>query len=96
MDRTITMISALTACTAVVILIFFPDFYPFTSPFTAWHSTSQAEIHEPTVVSEKWNLLYHLGGNGPWIQKHDGIANGSIAVPEGCRVEQIHMVGLKT
>ena len=37
-------------------------------------------------------MLYHLGGNGPWIEKVEGIVEGGIGVPEGCRVEQVHMV----
>lgn len=43
-------------------------------------------------VGHDWNILYHLGGNGPWIEKVDGVVKGGIGVPEGCRVGQIHMV----
>ena len=43
-----------------------------------------------------WNILYHLGGNGPWIEKVDGVAHGGIGVPEGCRVEQVHMVRVES
>ena len=39
-----------------------------------------------------WNVLYHLGGNGPWIEKVDGVAKGGIAVPEGCQIDMVHMV----
>ena len=42
-----------------------------------------------------WNLFYHLGGNGPWIPKSRNITDDSIAPPPGCRVEQVHMVGLR-
>jgi acid phosphatase len=44
-----------------------------------------------------WNLLYHLGGNGPWIQRVDDVVKSerdifSIATPPGCRVQQVHML----
>jgi len=42
--------------------------------------------------SNQWNLLYHLGGNGPWIPKIDGVVDGGIATPNGCRIDMIHMV----
>jgi len=45
------------------------------------------------AISSDWNILYHLGGNGPWIEKVDGVVEGGIAAPEGCNVEQVHMVG---
>ena len=43
---------------------------------------------------DTWNVLYHLGGNGPWIEKVDGVAKGGIAVPEGCEVDMVHMVSV--
>ena len=43
---------------------------------------------------DSWNILYHLGGNGPWIPKVDGVIKGGVAPPAGCKVEQIHMVRL--
>lgn len=45
-----------------------------------------------TNTTNDWNILYHLGGNGPWIPKVDGVVEGGLAPPEGCRVEQVHMV----
>jgi acid phosphatase len=41
---------------------------------------------------DRWNILYHLGGNGPWIEKVDGVTKGGINVPEGCEVDMVHMV----
>ncbi|KAL3493609.1 histidine phosphatase superfamily [Aspergillus germanicus] len=38
-----------------------------------------------------WNLHYHLGGYGPWVEKLDGHVQG-IEVPTGCRVDQVHMM----
>ena len=45
-------------------------------------------------AKEEWDVLRHMGGNSPWIQKTEGIVNGSsIDVLPGCRVDQVHMVG---
>lgn len=46
-----------------------------------------------TTTQEDWNMLYHLGGNGPWIPKLDGPFGDDLSVPEGCKIEQVHMVG---
>jgi len=43
-----------------------------------------------------WDIRYHLGGNSPWIPKTRGIVNDGIEPPEGCRVEQVHMVWYAT
>ena len=44
-------------------------------------------------LSEKWDILYHLGGNGPWIELADGQASPTgVEVPVGCRVDQVHML----
>jgi hypothetical protein len=37
--------------------------------------------------------MHHLGGNGPWIPKTDGPFGDDLSVPEGCQIEQVHMVG---
>ncbi|KAK5175349.1 uncharacterized protein LTR77_000488 [Saxophila tyrrhenica] len=87
------MASTLIACFAVLALVFFPDFYPFTSPLTAWRLASKAPGQEETAgVSKAWDLRYHLGGNGPWIPKLNGTTGGNINVPKGCKVEQVHMI----
>lgn len=39
-----------------------------------------------------WDLFYHLGGNGPWIPKIEGVIHGTLAPPTGCDVDQVHMV----
>ena len=44
------------------------------------------------AVTQDWNILYHLGGNGPWVEKHEDVVGSGIAVPEGCQVEQVHMM----
>jgi len=45
------------------------------------------------AITKDWNILYHLGGNGPWVEKVIDVVDGGIAVPAGCAVEQVHMVG---
>ncbi|PVI06004.1 phosphoglycerate mutase-like protein [Periconia macrospinosa] len=39
-----------------------------------------------------WNLFYHLGGVGPWVEKNIDVIEGGISPPDGCEVEQIHMM----
>ncbi|KAF2434710.1 phosphoglycerate mutase-like protein [Tothia fuscella] len=75
-----------------------PKSLPFTSGRTSWFhpqswlpSTTSSQ-NSPKGTKHKWNILYHLGGNGPWIQKVDGIVDGGIGPPEGCEVEQVHMM----
>ena len=46
------------------------------------------------TTREDWNILYHLGGNGPWIPKVDGVCEDDLSMPEGCHVEQVHVVGV--
>ncbi len=44
---------------------------------------------------DDWNLFYHLGGNGPWIEKANtrfGTYEKEGKPPEGCVVDQVHMV----
>lgn len=45
------------------------------------------------MITKDWNILYHLGGNGPWVEKVVDVVDGGIAVPDQCVVEQVHMVG---
>lgn len=41
-----------------------------------------------------WNIHHHLGGTGPWIEMIDDkeFKSGGIHPPEGCFIDQIHMV----
>jgi hypothetical protein len=63
-----------------------------------WHpQRSDGSINEREqgagATTKDWNILYHLGGNGPWVEKVVDVVESGIAVPEGCEVEQVHMVG---
>lgn len=44
------------------------------------------------AITKDWNILYHLGGNGPWVEKVIDVVEGGIAPPESCEVVQVHMV----
>jgi acid phosphatase len=62
-----------------------------------WHpersdENRAARGQDAGTTDNDWNILYHLGGNGPWVEKVIDIVEGGIAVPEGCDVEQVHMV----
>ena len=63
-----------------------------------WHPERSDGIHAEHklgagAITRDWNILYHLGGNGPWVEKVIDVVAGGIAVPTGCEVEQVHMVG---
>lgn len=51
------------------------------------------QVSVVNTTRENWDILYHLGGNGPWIPKVDGIYGDELSIPEGCHIEQVHMVG---
>jgi len=68
---------------------------PYTSSWASWWHPQRTHGRGSSKFGRGWNLLYHLGGNGPWIEKVDGVVKGGIGVPE-CRVEQVHMVGLRS
>ncbi|KAF2669209.1 multiple inositol polyphosphate phosphatase [Microthyrium microscopicum] len=43
-------------------------------------------------IDSTWNILYHLGGVGPWIQKIDDVITNDVGPPDGCTVQQVHML----
>lgn len=58
-----------------------------------WICSEYAVVPSSTGQEPGWNLLHHLGGNGPWIQHASSYGSQSaIEPPEGCKVEQVHMV----
>lgn len=55
------------------------------------HVDDQQVLH--TVDStDSWDVIEHLGGNSPWIPKRHSVANESLEPPNGCYVDQVHMV----
>lgn len=59
-----------------------------------WHPQRSSSQHGQGAGTrtKDWNILYHLGGNGPWIEKAVDVVDGGIGIPEGCAVEQVHMM----
>ena len=55
---------------------------------------SSDRIRNSSEIKGSWDILYHMGGNGPWIPNVHGI-EGGIEPPAKCRVDQVHMVGLR-
>jgi len=45
-----------------------------------------------TPPDADWDIFYHLGGNGPWIPKIDGVEYSNAKLPKECAVDQVHMV----
>lgn len=45
-------------------------------------------------TSEEWDTRYHMGGNSPWMPRKRGSLGSGIEPPAGCRVDQVHLVGL--
>ncbi|KAF8472654.1 multiple inositol polyphosphate phosphatase [Kalaharituber pfeilii] len=80
--------SSIICLIASVLFLFSPQAYlshPIP-PFSFFQNPSD------TSTSHKWNLLYHLGGNGPWVQRVDNLVKGGIDVPKGCKVDMVHMM----
>lgn len=75
-------------------------FLPHTASWNTWFHPQRAAVPRPDPPRERrkgWNILYHLGGYGPWIEKVDGTAStigqgDAVAPPVGCVVDQIHVV----
>lgn len=46
--------------------------------------------------NDDWNILHHLGGNGPWIEKRGGVHYSQSFGPDldGCVIDQVHMVSI--
>ncbi|EOA90950.1 uncharacterized protein SETTUDRAFT_158436 [Exserohilum turcica Et28A] len=73
---------------------------PHHASWESWwhpqHSTGNATAAKSkdgaAARTKDWNILYHLGGNGPWVEKKIDVVEGGVAVPEGCEVVQVHMM----
>lgn len=69
---------------------------PWTAGWSSWFGPGSwkdsSAARKGGKVDKNWNILYHLGGTGPWVQKVDGIFTNDIGPPAGCKVEQVHML----
>ncbi|KKY14297.1 putative multiple inositol polyphosphate phosphatase [Phaeomoniella chlamydospora] len=52
-----------------------------------WDSANHTPLED-----ELQGLAYYLGGNSPWIPKKRNVSRQAIEPPEGCQVEQVHMI----
>jgi hypothetical protein len=70
---------------------------PAGSSWSSWFSPQSWWSTEPAThggtIDEDWNILYHLGGDGPWVQNENEVIKGEgVGPPDGCKVEQVHML----
>jgi len=69
---------------------------PFAASWTTWFSPQLWKdgkiASKGGKVDKNWNILYHLGGTGPWVQKIDGVVTNNVGPPPQCKVEQVHML----
>jgi acid phosphatase len=71
---------------------------PHQSSWASWFHPERRNLelssghNRAGAVTEDWNILYHLGGVGPWVEKTIDVVEGGVAAPDGCEVEQVHMV----
>ncbi|KAJ4982848.1 histidine acid phosphatase [Stagonosporopsis vannaccii] len=71
---------------------------PHHSSWSSWWHPQRndgsvfSRSHGAGTTTKDWNILYHLGGNGPWVEKVVNVVESGIAVPPGCEVEQVHMM----
>lgn len=94
-------VSAMVCASAAILFLLFGSELAFALPGSgqailgpATQSIETPVWPKPPAQKGKWNHLYHQGGNGPWIQKIDGVVDGGIDVPEGCKIDMVHGVCL--
>jgi hypothetical protein len=87
------------AVAAATIYVGLQQEYPWVTTINEYLGVITSQWTHPhilvtnTTTHEEWNILYHLGGNGPWVPKVDGPFGDDLSIPEGCKIEQVHMVG---
>lgn len=67
---------------------------PFLQPGqSSWHPPTNA-VKNTSACSDdgEWDILYHLGGNGPWIENKLEARVGGVHVPDGCVLDMAHLV----
>jgi hypothetical protein len=94
MERVLIMASAFAACLAILAFLLLQDTYAFQLPLFSQSDHHASPVEDGQSSGQTWNILYHLGGNSPWIPKLDGLIESDISPPPSCKVEQVHMVGL--
>jgi len=74
-------------------------FAPWTASWKTWYfpgawTGNRHSAMNGGKIDEDWNLYEHLGGNGPWIQKRNGVVANDTTPPDDCTVQQVHMVSI--
>ena len=92
------IISLLTA----IVSIFFYNRNPSAPDIGSPHCASWNAWYNPLRTGQTgyqdndWNIVYHLGGNGPWIEKTDGLETPGLKPPKECVIDQVHLVRLSS
>ena len=68
----------------------------FGSWKTWFHPSLSKSPDSKQSLAKGWNVLHHLGGNGPWIENAGEGPASNLAPPDGCSVDQVHLVCLMT
>jgi acid phosphatase len=66
---------------------------PWSGNWRTWsnhHEATRPSASQPS--GEVWNILHHLGGNGPWIENIHEAAATSYDIPDNCSIDQVHLV----
>lgn len=107
MTRWISIVSSIVAFLAILAFLT-PDVRPtagsqlhsaasFSSRAFAQLLRLTGHDAQPLPIADTvdtWNIIEHLGGNSPWIPKRHGIVDEGLEPPEGCFVDQVHMVNI--
>ncbi|CEJ59689.1 hypothetical protein PMG11_08301 [Penicillium brasilianum] len=67
---------------------------PYAASWRSWFHPLQSQLgYAPTSLKKDWNVLHHLGGNGPWVEMLDeGSRTPDLAPSPGCSIDQVHMM----
>ncbi|KAJ6179828.1 hypothetical protein N7519_010289 [Penicillium mononematosum] len=73
-----------------------PEEQSVSSYFGSWktwfHPSQPKATGSKQSLVQGWNVLHHLGGNGPWIENAGEGAASNLAPPDGCSVDQVHLL----
>ncbi|KAF3017972.1 acid phosphatase pho5 [Penicillium rubens] len=64
----------------------------FGSWKTWFHPSLSKSPDSKQSLAKGWNVLHHLGGNGPWIENAGEGPASNLAPPDGCSVDQVHLL----
>jgi hypothetical protein len=95
LSRTLRRKQILVAIAFALCVIWLLSDRIFESICITYASIAGTSFCSSGLVNSDWNLFYHLGGNGPWIPKIDGTEYRDAPFPDGCVVDQVHMVSDK-